>query len=77
MSGADLHVFTLKLLALKKLVFFFTFPGSKKKIVKKVQTFFSQPTAQLTTNSPELIFHIIKCQEQASVLLSVIVSKAF
>jgi hypothetical protein len=27
--------------------------------------------AQPTANSPELIFHIIKCREQASVLLSV------
>ena len=44
---------------------------SSKVAHNRPQTFFSStgPTAQ---TSPELIFHIIKCREQASVLLSVI-----
>ena len=34
MSGLDLHVFTLKFLALKKLVFFHFFGGHKKGIMQ-------------------------------------------
>ena len=41
MSGPDLHVFTLKFLALKKLFFFFTFSWSNnfffQFVIKKVQ----------------------------------------
>ena len=59
----------------KNLNLFFAHENLKKRASKvahnRPQTFFSQvrPAAQ---TSPELIFHIIKCLEQASVLLSVL-----
>ena len=72
-SDPDLHVFTLKLFALKNGFFYFFLPRKSEKKASKVaqnrpKPFFSQSSP---ANSPELIFHIIKYREQASVLFSV------
>ena len=48
-----------------------TFKNGPQKLLTIGPTPFFYSQVQATANSPELIFHIIKCQEQASVLLSV------
>jgi hypothetical protein len=60
--------------------FFFAHKKLKKPPLKvaynRPKLFFYSP-AQLTAHSPELIFHIIKCREQGSVLLSAIGTPGF
>ena len=60
----------------KKINLFFAHENIKKRASKvahnRPQTFFFHKYGPAAQTSPELIFHIIKCREQASVLLSVV-----
>ena len=50
--------------------------GPRKLLIISPNPFFHSQ-AQSTVNSPELIFHILKCREQASILLSVHLCKSW
>ena len=70
MSGPDLHVFTLKFLALKNFKLFFVHKNLKER-ASKVAHNWPKPF-YFTFHSPKLIFHIMKSRDQTSVLLSVV-----
>ena len=76
MSGPDLHVFTLKFLAIKKLFFSF-FRGQKFFFLiffYKKGFYATFHCGRYSAHSPGLIFHIMKYRDQTSVLLSVAVA---